>query len=380
MKSSNIPSKIPLPFAYAAGSGYINEIPTSSQIGIVNGRASLYDGFPPDTFTPISSGGVPPFGGDFNGILNEITSIQQWQEAGGSFPFDATFADAVGGYPKGAVLQSTSFAGYWISTIENNSNNPDTGGNGWVPDAWYGTQTIALSGSNVTLTNIQSAYPIIILTGTLTANINLIIPNYAGKWILVNNTTGAYTVTAKTASGTGVSLLQGYSTYVYGDTVNIYFANSAEVASFNGRTGTVTLNSSDVLSALGYTPVRSVDGVSGLDLTLPPPTIIFDGQIPYNSTTTFTVDPTRLTIWFINEGNGYGGNAGLYLGVSWGPGTLSNSLYFFNSGVDYQVTFAGALMKSMPAGNGSSLQIQPFGNFIGGYGAPSNAECLVMQF
>lgn len=114
--------------------------------------------------------------------------------------------------------------------------------------------------------------------------------------------------------------------------------------------------------------------------SVPVPTVIFDGSIPYNSTTSFTVDPTRLTVFFINEGNGFGGNSGLYLGVSWGPGSLANTLYFFNSGVDYQVTFAGALMKSMPAGNGSILQIQPFGNFIGGYGAPTSAECLVMQF
>ena len=58
MQSSNIPSKIPLPFAYSASGSYINTIPTASQIGIVNGKASLTDGFPPLTFSPISAGGV----------------------------------------------------------------------------------------------------------------------------------------------------------------------------------------------------------------------------------------------------------------------------------------------------------------------------------
>ena len=130
MQSTNIPSKIPLPFAYAASSGYVNTIPVASQIGITNGRASLHDGFPPDTFSPISSGGVPPFGGDFNGILNEITAIQQWQGAGGFFPFDPTFATTVGGYPRGAIIQSSTGVGFWISTSENNSNNPDSGGAG----------------------------------------------------------------------------------------------------------------------------------------------------------------------------------------------------------------------------------------------------------
>lgn len=257
MQSSNIPSKIPLPFAYAAGSSYKNTIPTASQIGITNGKASLTDGFPPLTFQPISSGGIPPFGADFNGILNEITAIQQWQEAGGFFPFDATFAAAVNGYPKGAIIQSTSQAGFWISTIENNSNNPDTGGAGWVPDSFYGTQSISLSGSSVTLTPLQAAYPIIILTGALTSNCNVVVPNFSAKWIFVNNTTGGYTVqVVPNTSGGGVNLVQNGSTYVYGDGTNIYYANSAQVSSFNGRTGAVSLNATDVTSALGYVPVN----------------------------------------------------------------------------------------------------------------------------
>lgn len=76
MQASNIPSKVPLPFA---NSGTKNAIPTASQIGVTPGAASLTDGFPPLTMTPLASGGVPPAGADFNGILNLITAIQQWQ-------------------------------------------------------------------------------------------------------------------------------------------------------------------------------------------------------------------------------------------------------------------------------------------------------------
>lgn len=257
MQSSNIPTKIPLPFANSAGSGYINTIPVASQIGITNGRASLHDGFPPDTFLPISSGGVPPFGGDFNGILNEITAIQQWQEAGGFFPYDSGFSTTISGYPKGAVLQSTSFNGFWTSTSENNTTNPDTGGAGWVPTAFEGLQSIALSGSSVTLTSLQAAYPILVLTGTLTSNCNLILPNIANDWIVSNQTTGSYTVQVKTSAGTGVNVAQGSSQYLWGDGTNIYYANASSVTSFNGRTGAITLNASDVTSALGYTPYNS---------------------------------------------------------------------------------------------------------------------------
>ena len=260
MQSSNIPTKIPLPFANAAGGSYVNTIPVNSQIGIVNGRASLADGFPPLTFTPIASGGVPPFGADMNGILKEITAIQQWQEAGGFFPYDSSFSTTIGGYPKGAILQSANTAGLWVSTVENNTSNPDTGGAGWTSLAFEGSQSVTVTSSDVTLTQLQSAYPVIIVSGTKTGNRSLIFPTIVGEWIVQNNTTGAYTLTAKTASGTGVTLTQGESTYVYGDGTNIYFADSAKVASFNGRTGTVTLNATDVINALGYTPVQQGGG------------------------------------------------------------------------------------------------------------------------
>ena len=261
MQSTNIPAKIPLPFANSASSTYKNTIPTASQIGITNGKASLTDGFPPLTFQAISSGGIPPFGADFNGILNEITAIQQWQNAGGFFPYDSAFSTAVGGYPKGAILQAAAFGGLWISTAENNTTNPDTGGAGWSSLAFEGTQAITVTTADVTVTQLQSAYPVLIVSGTLTGNRNLILPAVVGEWIIQNNTTGAYTLTGKTASGTGVTLAQSQSTYIYGDGTNIYFADSSKVASFNGRVGSISLTALDVTNALGYTPQNATTGL-----------------------------------------------------------------------------------------------------------------------
>jgi hypothetical protein len=259
MQSTNIPSKIPLPFAYAAGSGYIEPIPSASQIGITNGKASLHDGFPPLTFTPISAGGVPPFGADFNGILNEITAIQQWQEAGGFFPFDSTFSTTVGGYPKGAVLLSQTFNGFWTSTTENNTSNPDAGGAGWIPSAFEGITPITMSSTSVTLTPLQAAYPIMVVTGTLTANSTIIVPAIPYDWIVSNQTTGSYTLTVKTSSGTGVNIAQGSSQYIWGDGTNVYYANASSVTSFNTRTGAITLTALDVTNALGYTPYNATN-------------------------------------------------------------------------------------------------------------------------
>src|ERR1700679_557661 len=135
MLKASIPSRFNIPFANSAGGGFIRPIPQASQIGITNGAASLTDGFPPLNSQPVASGGVPPFGEDFNGILNQISAWSQWFEAGGPINWDATFAaGASGGYPNGAIVQSNIVPGnFWMSTIDSNTNNPDAlSPTGWV--------------------------------------------------------------------------------------------------------------------------------------------------------------------------------------------------------------------------------------------------------
>ena len=230
MLASNYPVNFPVPFASSAGAGYIRPIPTASQIGITAGAASLTDGFPPLNFLPVTSGGVPPFGQDMNGILYEITANIQWEQAGGQPVYNSAFSTAIGGYPNGAVLQSDDGTGFWRSTVDNNTTNPETGGANWVPHFFYGEAIVPLTSADVTLTLAQYAKPIIVLTGTITANLNLILPTILNKWIVQNNTSGSFTVTAKPASGTGVVVPQGGAVFVYGDGTNIYSAGITQAA------------------------------------------------------------------------------------------------------------------------------------------------------
>jgi len=109
------------------------------------------------------------------------------------------------------------------------------------------------------MTTLQAAYPIITITGTLTANSTLIVPSQVGEWIFSNKTTGAYTLTVKTAAGTGVVITTGSSQYTWSDGTNVYFANASSVTSFNTRTGAIVLNSTDVTSALGFTPYNATN-------------------------------------------------------------------------------------------------------------------------
>ena len=130
MKSSDLPTlKFPIVWGANAGPGYIRDIPVDSQIGIQDGAASLSDGYPPLTMTPVGAGGVWPFGQDTNGILKEITSWLQWYQAGAPVSYDSSFSSTIGGYPKGAILQVSGSPGwYWLSTVNDNTSDPDTGG------------------------------------------------------------------------------------------------------------------------------------------------------------------------------------------------------------------------------------------------------------
>lgn len=224
MQLTNAPGKLLLPFA---NSGAKNTIPTPSQIGITGGAASWTDGFPPLTRTPLAAGGVPPSGLDMNGVLFALSAIARWMAVGGEFPYDGTFAadSNIGGYPKGASVLRADGLGRWFNLVDNNTTNPDTGGSGWTPEYINGVQPITMTSSNVTLTASQYNRPIILITGTLTASLNLVFPSIPGEWIVINNTTGSFTITCKTAAGSGVEVSGAQK--IVGEGVNIYGAGGS---------------------------------------------------------------------------------------------------------------------------------------------------------
>lgn len=133
MLKADIPARLPKVWADDASPSYVRAIPTASQTGITPGAASLADGFPPLTAQPIGSGGIPPDVRDMNGGLQRLSQWIQWQNAGGAIGYDSTFATAIGGYPQGAILASTTAGQYWRSTVDNNTVDPDGAGTNWVP-------------------------------------------------------------------------------------------------------------------------------------------------------------------------------------------------------------------------------------------------------
>lgn len=117
-------SRPPLNAIPFARDGIKNTIPPA--LG-VSGQATMVDGFPAETMTPIASGGVPPSGQDVNGILYQLSQHQVWLNSGGMYAYNASHATNIGGYPIGAVLQSADGQSAWLNTVDGNMTDPDGG-------------------------------------------------------------------------------------------------------------------------------------------------------------------------------------------------------------------------------------------------------------
>lgn len=120
------PKLLPKPWA---ADGLKNNIPAERNGGLAQEAATYAEGFPSITMTPISVGGKPPSGKDMNGVLYEISAHTVWQNQGGRYRFDQAFCDAIGGYPKGAVLINDTLDTEYISLVDANTHNPNSGNN-----------------------------------------------------------------------------------------------------------------------------------------------------------------------------------------------------------------------------------------------------------
>jgi hypothetical protein len=65
------------------------------------------------------------------------------------------------------------------------------------------------------------------ITGTLTANRNVVCPAVSKLYFITNSTTGGFAVTLKTSAGTGILVPNGRSVVLYCDATNVVNALSA---------------------------------------------------------------------------------------------------------------------------------------------------------
>ena len=128
--------------------------------------------------------------------------------------------------------------------------------------------------SNVTLTSAEAGYDIQEYTGLLTGNISVIVPTAASRWWVYNNTTGAFSLTVKTAAGTGIVVQQGTRQILHCDGTNV-------VKSVDSGSGTVT----NIATGTGLSggPITAIGTISIANTSVTPST--YGGSMGVSSIT-----------------------------------------------------------------------------------------------
>ena len=194
-------------------------------------------------------------------------------------------------------------SGVWGSTTNTN----------WtlIEQAVAGVQTITMSNSNYTLTNLngvsdEARNMVLVVQGTNSGIYQVIIPvNQPKMYVVSNQTAGSYAITIGTTGvgGTLISIPNGVTAQVYTDGTNTYSAQTGSAGNFlvNGNLS-VTGNQVDV----GNMSVGGTFGVTG--------TSTFTG-IPSGPTATTGTNTTQLaTTAFVNAS------------ITANPGVLTGSL------------------------------------------------------
>lgn len=202
--------------------------------------------------------------------------------------------------------------------------------------------------ANVTLSAVEAGNGLLNFTGALTGNISVIVPTSPTRqWTVMNNTTGAYTLTVKTASGAGVVVTQGKNVEIFTEGANVVlstsdFASAAMAASTIGYTQ-AKFDASTKLATTAF--VQSALGN-------------FAGFVSYSGAQTITIAQSGFLIGFASTtGNATytlpaaTGNAGLtytFTNYSAYVLTLSSSAGVFTRG-------GGGLTFTVPSGSGVVL-------------------------
>lgn len=148
--------------------------------------------------------------------------------------------------------------------------------------------------ANLTLTTVnggsdQARNAVVNITGALTAARNVVVQTAAKVYLIKNNTTGGFNLTAKTASGTGVEIAPGTARWVYSDGTNVV---DGQPGLSMGYTTTATAAGTTTLT-YGSSYYQYFTGSTTQTITLPVASTMTLGQAFYfvnNSTGSLTIN------------------------------------------------------------------------------------------
>lgn len=240
----------------------------------------------------------------------------------------------------------TQYNGVIYVALANNTNSAPPSAN-WKPYD-QGLLSLSVAGNtNVNLTARQSGFQIMKFTGALTGNISVLgQPVNPGEFIVVNSTTGNFTLQVGLLSGgTEITIPQGFSQLLYWDGSNTY-AVSAPISVTNGVPSNLT-----TMATVATTSGTAID-VTGIPSWAKRVTIAFN-----NTSTTGTND------YQIQIGNGTLVTTGYTSNSSSGSTADSNSTGFrITSIVASAGTTMAGLVTLLNMGNGIWIEA---GNLAG---------------
>jgi len=219
---------------------------------------------------------ITTFNSDYTAGVNDRAKMFVWSGAGGTLtlPAPGTVGNNWFCYLKnsgsGAIVvdpsgsptidgsATLSFQPNSSAIIATDGSNYYTIGYGQSATFAFDYTSIAVGGTgNYTLTGSELNRIAYKFTGVLTGNRNIIVPNTVQQYWINNQTSGAYTLTIKTAAGTGITVASGQSAIMYSDGTDVIDADSASlslpVTVAQGGTGATTASAARI--NLGATSV-----------------------------------------------------------------------------------------------------------------------------
>jgi hypothetical protein len=274
--------------------------------GITQAQASQLAGLGLQASLGLLNVNLPVTAYSSNTFLNSTAQTSVWTGGSGTFTLEGSgssgYFNLIRNAGSGTLTLSPSSGSYMVDGAVNITLNPGQScivvsdgvsnyysiGLGSVTSGGDSRLSLNVSGSsNVTLTPTQAANDVMNFTGTLTGNIEVVCPTSVKNYFLTNATSGAFSLTFQTASGSGVSVSQGSSVIVTCDGTNVITSNTPSAGTVTNVTagaglqgGSITGSGTINLATIsGFTP-----GVYGDALDIPAITLNQYGQATSAST------------------------------------------------------------------------------------------------
>ena len=150
--------------------------------------------------------------------------------------FDGTTNITVADSTKAPLISPALTGTPTSTTATDGTNTTQIATTAFVQNAVGGYLSKAITGGTVTLTAAEASNPVIAFSGALTSAVVIVVPTTTKRiWAIYNATSGAFTLTVKTAAGNGVTVAQGKRNLVYTDGTHVYDAfNDFEAIALTG--------------------------------------------------------------------------------------------------------------------------------------------------